>query len=95
MIDLIKYPVITEKSCRQIEENKYTFNVDKKLTKPQIKKILENLFKINIISVNTHLPPKKKKRLGLKQGYKARYKRVIITIKSNQQIPIFGIEKTN
>ena len=92
MIDLIKYPIIKEKSCRQIEENKYTFNVDKKLTKPQIKKILENLFKINIISVNTHLPPKKKKRLGLKQGYKARYKRVIIKIRSNQQIPVFGIE---
>lgn len=95
MIDLIKYPVITEKSCRLIEENKYTFDVDKKLTKSQIKKILENLFKINIISVNTHLPPIKKKRLGLKQGYKTRYKRVIITIKSNQQIPIFGIEKNN
>lgn len=95
MIDLIKYPVITEKSCLLIEENKYTFDVDKNLTKPQIKKILENLFKINIISVNTHLPPIKKKRLGLKQGYKARYKRVIITVQSNQQIPIFGIEKNN
>lgn len=95
MIDLIKYPVITEKSFRLIEKNKYTFNVDKKLTKSQIKKILENLFKINIISVNTHLPPIKKKRLGLKQGYKARYKRVIIKIKSNQQIPIFGIENKN
>lgn len=93
MIDLIKYPVITEKSCRLIEKNKYTFDVDKKLTKSQIKIILENLFKINIISVNTHLPPIKKKRLGLKQGYKVRYKRVIITIQSNQQIPIFGIEK--
>ena len=93
MIDLIKYPVITEKSCLLIEENKYTFDVDKNLTKPQIKKILENLFKINIISVNTHLPPIKKKRLGLKQGYKVCYKRVIITIKSNQQIPIFGTEK--
>jgi large subunit ribosomal protein L23 len=95
MIDLIKYPVITEKSCRLIEENKYTFDVDKKLTKLQIKKTLENLFKINIISINTHLPPIKKKRLGIRQGYKTRYKRVIITIKSNQKIPIFGIEKNN
>ena len=93
MIDLIKYPVITEKSCRLLEKNKYTFDVDKKLTKSQIKKILENLFKINIISVNTHLPPIKKKRLGLKQGYKVGYKRVIITIKSNQQIPIFETNK--
>jgi large subunit ribosomal protein L23 len=95
MIDLIKYPVITEKSCRLIEKNKYTFDVDKKLTKLKIKKILETLFKINIISINTHLPPIKRKRLGIKQGYKTRYKRVIITIKSNQQIPIFGIDKNN
>lgn len=89
MIDLIKYPVITEKTCSLIEKNKYTFDVYNKLTKPQIKKILENLFEINIISVNTHLLPIKKKRLGLKKGYKTNYKRVIITIKSNQQIPIF------
>ena len=93
MIDLIKYPIITEKSCRLIEKNKYTFDVDKKLTKVQIKKILEKLFKINIISLNTHLLPIKKKRLGFKQGYKTNYKRVIITIKSNQQIPIFGLKK--
>lgn len=93
MIDLIKYPVITEKSVRLIEKNKYTFDVDKRLTKLQIKKILENLFEINIISINTHLPPIKKKRLGLKQGFKIRYKRVIITIKSNQKIPIFGQNK--
>ena len=90
MIDLIKYPVITEKSFRLIEKNKYTFDVDKRLTKTQIKKIFEKLFKITIISINTHLPPIKKKRLGLKQGYKVRYKRVIITIESNQKIPIFG-----
>nr|WVH38984.1 50S ribosomal protein L23 [Ulva taeniata] len=95
MIDLIKYPVITEKSFRLIEKNKYTFDVDKRLTKPQIKKILEGLFQINITSVNTHLPPTKKKRLGLKQGYKVRYKRVIITIKPNQKIPIFGVGAEN
>lgn len=89
MIDLIKYPVITEKTISLIEKNKYTFDVYNKLTKPQIKKILENLFEINIISVNTHLLPIKKKRLGLKKGYKTNYKRVIITIKSNQKIPIF------
>lgn len=95
MIDLIKYPIITEKSCRLIEKNKYTFDVDKRLTKSQIKIILEKIFKVNIISVNTHLPPVKKKRLGLKQGYKVRYKRVIITIKPNQIIPIFEKNSNN
>jgi large subunit ribosomal protein L23 len=38
MIDLVKYPVITEKSYRLIEKNQYTFDVDPRLTKPQIKK---------------------------------------------------------
>ena len=90
MIDLVKYPVITEKSSRLIEKNQYTFDVDPRLTKPQIKKVFENLFQVNVIAVNTHLPPVEKKRLGRQQGYKTRYKRVIITIKPNQTIPIFG-----
>nr|YP_009367530.1 ribosomal protein L23 [Pseudoneochloris marina]ARK14510.1 ribosomal protein L23 [Pseudoneochloris marina] len=92
MFDLVKYPVITEKSCRLIEKNQYTFDVDARLTKPQIRKVFESLFNVNVISVNTHLPPTKKKRLGLQQGYKTRYKRVILTIKPDQKIPIFEEE---
>jgi len=90
MIDLVKYPVITEKSYRLIEKNQYTFDVDPRLTKPQIKKVFENLFQVNVLAVNTHLPPVEKKRLGRQQGYKTRYKRVIITIKPNQTIAVFG-----
>nr|YP_009538391.1 ribosomal protein L23 [Capsosiphon fulvescens]AWX64080.1 ribosomal protein L23 [Capsosiphon fulvescens]AYV89997.1 ribosomal protein L23 [Capsosiphon fulvescens] len=90
MIDLVSHPVITEKSCRLIETNQYTFDVDPRLTKPQIKKVFENLFQVSVIAVNTHLPPVKKKRLGRQMGYKTRYKRVIITIKSSEKIPIFG-----
>jgi len=90
MIDLVKYPVITEKSYRLIEKNQYTFDVDPRLTKPQIKKVFENLFQVNVLAVNTHLPPVEKKRLGRQQGYKTRYKRVIITIKADQTIPVFG-----
>lgn len=90
MIDLVKHPVITAKSCQLFEQHQYTFDVDPRLTKPQIKKIFENLFQINVIAVNTHLPPIQKKRLGRQQGYKARYKRVILTIKSDQKIQLFG-----
>jgi large subunit ribosomal protein L23 len=89
MIDLIKYPVSTEKSYRLIEKNQYTFDVDVRLTKPQIRKVFENLFDIKVLAVNTHLLPTKKKRLGLNLGFKTRYKRAIITIKANQTIPIF------
>lgn len=90
MIDLVKRPVNTPKSYRLIENNQYTFDVDLRLTKPQIKKVFEHLFKVNVISVNTHLPPVKKKRLGRQQGYKTRYKRVIITIKPNQTMELNG-----
>jgi large subunit ribosomal protein L23 len=89
MIDLIKYPVSTEKSYRLIEKNQYTFDVDVRLTKPQIRKVFENLFDIKVLAVNTHLLPTKKKRLGLNLGFKTRYKRAVITIKANQTIPIF------
>jgi large subunit ribosomal protein L23 len=89
MIDLIKYPVLTEKSVRLIENNQYTFDVDLRLYKPQIKKLIEDLFHVKVIAVNTHRPPRRKKRLGLSQGIKARYKRVIITLKSGDSITLF------
>jgi large subunit ribosomal protein L23 len=91
MIDLVKYPVITEKSSRLIE-NQYTFDVDPRLTKPQIKKSLKIYFKSMLLQlIHYH---QWKKRLGRQQGYKTRYKRVIIT-KPNQTIPIFGETSVN
>jgi large subunit ribosomal protein L23 len=87
MADLIKYPVITEKSYIALFKNKqYTFDVDLRLTKPQIKALFKKLFNVEIIGINTHRPPRKKVRVGLAQGYKARYKRVIITLKEGQSI---------
>ncbi len=87
VVDLIKYPVITEKSYIALFKNKqYTFDVDLRLTKPQIKALFKQLFNVEIIGMNTHRPPRKKVRVGLAQGYKARYKRVIITLKEGQSI---------
>ena len=89
MIDLVKYPVFTEKSVRVIENNQYTFDVDLRLSKPQIKKLIEELFSVIVISVNTHRPPRKKKRLGVSQGFKRKYKTVNLTVKSGQSINLF------
>lgn len=88
MIDLVKRPILTEKSVRLIENNQYTFDVDTKLTKPQIKKFVESVFNVDIVGVNTHIPPRRKRRLGTFEGYKKQYKRVIITIKSGQTIKL-------
>nr|BCA78184.1 ribosomal protein L23 [Astrephomene gubernaculifera] len=87
MVDLIKYPVITEKTYIALFKNRqYTFDVDLRLTKPQIKKMCETLFNVNVISVKTHIPPRQKIRVGLAQGFRPRYKRTIITLKEGQFI---------
>ncbi len=87
MIDLVKRPVLTEKTALILNKNRqYTFDVDKRLTKTQIKKLFETLFEVNVVGINTHIPPRKTVRVGLARGYRPLYKRVIITLKENQSI---------
>lgn len=90
MIELVKHPVFTEKSVRLIADNQYTFDVDLKLTKPEIKKVIQDIFKVDVLSVNTHIPPRRKKRLGIATGFKSSKKRVILTIKAGQSLPLLG-----
>lgn len=85
MIELVKCPVVTEKSVGLLEINQYTFEVDFKLTKPQIKQLIEKLFQVEVMAVNTHRPPRRRRG----RGYTAVRKRAIITIKSGQSIPLF------
>lgn len=86
MIELFKKLVRTEKSVRLTEKyNQYTFDVDVKLTKPQIKKLSEEFFNVEVLSVNTHRRPRKKRRLGMSQGYKPSRKRVIIKVKKTDE----------
>ena len=55
---ILKYPLSTEKSIRQIEfENKLVFVVDRKATKPAVKKAVEELFKVKVAAVNIHNEP--------------------------------------
>ena len=87
MVDLVKYPIITQKTYIALFKNRqYTFDVDIRLTKPQIKKVFETLFNVNVMSVNTHIPPRQKIRVGLAQGFRPQYKRAIITLKEGQYI---------
>lgn len=86
-LDLIKYPVITEKTYLAMFKNRqYTFDVALNLTKPQIKILFEKLFGVNIIAINTHRPPRQRVRVGMKTGYRPCYKRVILTLKEGQSI---------
>lgn len=63
MRQIIKHPLSTEKSIRLMEsENKLIFVVDRKATKPEIKKEIEELFKVKVTKVNTFISPKGDKR---------------------------------
>jgi ribosomal protein L23 len=55
VIDLIKYPILTEKTIRLFEQNQYSFAVDRKADKTAIKASVEQLFDVKVISVNTSL----------------------------------------
>lgn len=85
---LIK-PVITERSTGLMEENKYTFEVDPKANKIEIKHAVEKIFKVNVVSVTTMSVPGKLKRQGRTQGYTPNWKKAIVTIKAGQRLPIF------
>jgi len=86
-IDLVKYTVITEKTYLALYKNRqYTFDIDKRLTKTQIKKLFSNLFDVNVIAVNTHIPPRQQLRVGMAQGFRPSFKRAIVTLKEGQSI---------
>lgn len=72
--DVIKVPIISEKTMKLIEEeNKLVFYVDKKSTKTDIKKAIEELFNVEIMEINTLITPKgqKKAYVKLKDQYDA------------------------
>lgn len=88
-ISLIKRPVFTKKTMRLIDLNQYTLEVDEKLTKPTLKKLIENLYNVNVCKVNISRPINKTRRTMMGIGKKSRFKRAIIKLKQGQKLPIF------
>lgn len=86
LADLILQPMVTEKATYLMEDNKYTFEVQPKATKPQIKAAIESLFDVKVLKVNTMNPPRQKKRVGRFIGYKPQYKKAIVTLKEGSSL---------
>ena len=63
MLSLIKYPLITDKTTRLLQANKYSFIIDKRANKFTVKKVIEYIFNVNVTNVNTLTNPLKKKQL--------------------------------
>ena len=89
LADLVRRPLITEKATMLLENNQYTFEVDPRASKPQIKEAIESLFNVTVVGVSTQNPPRKKKRVGRFAGYKPLYKRAVVTLSPGDSITLF------
>lgn len=86
---LIKKPLITEKTTKLMEENKYCFLVDPKANKTQIRQAIEQIFNVKVKDVNTMNVLGKIKRMGRYQGRRPSWKRAIVTLEAGSRIEFF------
>lgn len=89
LLDLIKYPIITDKTTKAIEDNIYVFAVAKKANKKQLKQIIEDIFNVKIKKINTLNEPIKIKKVGKFTGKIKQYKKAIIKLHDNYTINLF------
>jgi len=87
--DIIIRPVISEKTYGLLDENKYTFIVDPRANKTQIKQAIEGIFDVKVLGVNTMNRPGKRKRRGLIIGKRPDTKRAIVTVAPGDEIELF------
>ncbi|WP_138414234.1 50S ribosomal protein L23 [Sinomonas gamaensis] len=88
--DVIIAPVVSEKSYGLIDEGQYTFLVDPRSNKSEIKNAVEQIFAVKVASVNTANREGKRKRTRFGWGQRKATKRAIVTLKDGATIDIFG-----
>ena len=87
-LEIIKAPVITEKSQMDKANGKYTFKVDPKANKIEIKQAIEKIFNVKVKSIRTINVKPKKRRVGRYTGMTNRSKKAIVTLKEGQTIDL-------
>ncbi len=78
--DIIKRPVITERTSELMSNLQYVFEVDKHANKIEIKNAVQEIFKVKVLSVNTINMPAKPKRYGRHSGYTSEWKKAIVSL---------------
>lgn len=90
--DIILAPVVSEKSYDLIENNNtYTFEVDPRANKEQIRDAIEKVFEVRVLRVNTMNRKGKMKRTGWKLGKRKDVKRAVVTLAPGDSIDLFGV----
>jgi len=90
MYDIVRVPRITEKGARLKEKNNVlTFEVKVNANKVQVKKAIEEIFKVKVVDVTTVRNAGKNKRVGTRLGRRSDWKKAYVTLKLGEKIAIF------
>ena len=89
LADVIRRPLITEKATKALELNQYTFEVDHRAAKPDIKAAVEELFDVKVVGVSTMNPPRRTRRVGRFAGKRAQVKKAVVRLADGDAIQLF------
>jgi len=87
--DIILRPIVSEKSYDMIEHNRYTFEVAKAASKPEIADAIAEIFNVTVTKVNTMNVSGKPRRLRYNKGVTRSWKKAIVTLKDGDSIEFF------
>jgi len=90
--DIIRLPVVSEKSYDQVEDhNTYTFVVDGRASKTEVKEAVQSIFGVKVLKVNTMNRKGKRKRTGWVHGKRSDTKRALVKLAPGDEIDVFGV----
>ncbi len=89
LYDVLRRPIITEKSSNLQAQSKYAFEVARGANKVQIKEAVEKAFNVKVMAVNVSHVPGKMKRLGRHSGMTRSWKKAVVTLAAGQSIEFF------
>jgi large subunit ribosomal protein L23 len=89
LADVIRKPLITEKATRALELNQYTFEVDHRAAKPDIKAAVESMFDVKVVGVSTMNPPRRSRRVGRFAGKRTQVKKAVVRLAEGNAIQLF------
>lgn len=87
--EIIRRPLVTEKSMAGMQDGRYTFEVHLHANKVEIRKAVEELWPVNVVAVNTLVVRGKRRRQGATSGLRPDWKKAIVKLRDGQTISAF------
>ena len=89
LYEVLRRPIITEKSTQLQEQGKYAFEVDKEANKPQIKEAVEAAFEVKVAKVNVVAVPGKMRWVGRRRVMTRSWKKAVVSLEPGHKITFF------